>query len=115
MSVTFEPTEEGGRYAYLNINDNAAGSPQQVTLQGEGMALRVTPAKLNFGKVGVHTISPQQLIEVTNTSTQVVSMKIAMVWAPTKTISWRRMADRRSPAKPVAPSRCNSLPPRKAP
>lgn len=36
ISITFKPTAAGSRAATLNVMDNAAGSPQQVTLTGTG-------------------------------------------------------------------------------
>jgi Abnormal spindle-like microcephaly-assoc'd, ASPM-SPD-2-Hydin len=37
ISVTFKPAATGNRKANLNIADNAAGSPQQVALNGKGV------------------------------------------------------------------------------
>lgn len=36
VAVTFKPASTGSKSASLNINDNAAGSPQLVTLSGTG-------------------------------------------------------------------------------
>lgn len=36
ISVTFKPTASGGRAAAVSVSDNAAGSPQKVTLSGTG-------------------------------------------------------------------------------
>ncbi|HVI11178.1 MAG TPA: choice-of-anchor D domain-containing protein [Candidatus Binatia bacterium] len=37
INVTFKPTTQGTREAYLNVNDNdSSSSPQQVSLQGDG-------------------------------------------------------------------------------
>src|SRR5207248_1952863 len=39
ISVTFTPTASGTRSASVSITDNAAGSPQSVSLSGSGVAL----------------------------------------------------------------------------
>ena len=36
INVTFKPTTQGTRQAYLNVNDNSSPSPQQVSLSGDG-------------------------------------------------------------------------------
>jgi hypothetical protein len=36
INVTFTPTADGTRQAYLNVNDNSVPSPQQVSLSGDG-------------------------------------------------------------------------------
>ncbi|MGE5057516.1 MAG: beta strand repeat-containing protein [Acidobacteriota bacterium] len=43
INVTFTPTDTGQRGASLVINDNASGSPQQVSLSGTGTGFGVTP------------------------------------------------------------------------
>jgi hypothetical protein len=43
ISVTFKPTAAGARSAAISIADNAAGSPQSITLTGTGAAVAVTP------------------------------------------------------------------------
>jgi hypothetical protein len=37
ISVTFSPTADGTRTGSLTITDNAAGSPQSVSLSGKGI------------------------------------------------------------------------------
>jgi hypothetical protein len=36
INVTFTPTADGTRQAYLNVNDNSNPSPQTVSLSGDG-------------------------------------------------------------------------------
>jgi len=43
VSITFKPTASGARTAALRITDNAAGSPQSVSLNGTGVGGRCTP------------------------------------------------------------------------
>jgi len=51
ISVTFKPTEWATRTGTLSITDNAAGSPQTVSLTGTGTVVEFNPASLNFGSV----------------------------------------------------------------
>jgi hypothetical protein len=52
ISVTFKPTERATRKGTLSITDNAAGSPQTVSLTGTGTVVEFNPASLSFGSVG---------------------------------------------------------------
>ena len=47
IAVTFTPTAQGYRTAFLNINDSSAG-PQVIGLIGNGTVVRVSPASLTF-------------------------------------------------------------------
>jgi uncharacterized repeat protein (TIGR03803 family) len=53
INVTFTPGQRGARTANLSIADNAPGSPQLVSLQGNGTAVALNPASLNFNTVAV--------------------------------------------------------------
>jgi hypothetical protein len=72
IGVSFSPSAAGMRTATLVIGDNAPASPQNISITGTGTAVAVVPAKLDFGQVKVGTISPQQVIKVTNTSTTAI-------------------------------------------
>ncbi len=74
FSVTFTPTGINIRKANLSISDNAAGSPQLVTLTGTGTAVKLVPSSLNFGSVKVGTNSNPKVITLTNTAS--VSLSI---------------------------------------
>jgi uncharacterized repeat protein (TIGR01451 family) len=67
--VTFIPQSRGSRTATLQVPDDAADSPQTVSLSGTGVApvALVTPSSLDFGTVEVGTPSPHRTITVTNT------------------------------------------------
>ncbi|PYV24233.1 MAG: hypothetical protein DMG27_13410, partial [Acidobacteria bacterium] len=71
VSVTFTPTATGTRSATLTITDNAAGSPQTVSLSGTGTTSAVTlsPSSLAFGNQQVTTTSPAQNVTLTNSGT----------------------------------------------
>ena len=49
IAVTFQPSAAGDQSAVLSINDNAAGTPQSVSLSGTGVdfSVGVTPASAN--------------------------------------------------------------------
>jgi hypothetical protein len=53
ISVTFKPTQRATRTGTLSITDNAAGSPQTVSLTGTGTVVEFNPASLNFGSLGI--------------------------------------------------------------
>src|SRR5207245_2144033 len=64
ISVTFRPTAIGSRIASLSVPDNAAGSPQTVTLSGTGTSPAVTlsPTSLAFGDQPLNTTSAIQTV-----------------------------------------------------
>jgi hypothetical protein len=76
VSVTFAPTAVGSLTATLNIVDYASGAPQQITLSGTGTAANdtLTPATLSFGNVSLNSRSDGQLVTVTNTGTQTLTV-----------------------------------------
>ncbi len=77
INVTFTPSATGNRSATLNINDDAANSPQTVALSGTGtggLTVTVSPSTLSFGKVNVGTTSPTKNVTVTNTGSAAVSI-----------------------------------------
>jgi hypothetical protein len=51
ISLAFKPTQKGPRTGTLSITDNAAGSPQRVSLTGTGTVVEFKPASLSFGSV----------------------------------------------------------------
>lgn len=79
VEVTFLPSAPGTISATLSISDNAPASPQNVTLAGTGTVVALVPAAIQFGQVKVGTISQQQVIEVTNTSTATIGINGIMV------------------------------------
>ena len=73
ISVTFTPSASGSRGASVTISDNAAGSPQSVTLSGTGVipapAVTLNPTSLTFGDQLLTTTSPAQTVTLTNSGT----------------------------------------------
>ena len=70
ISVTFKATEIGTRDGMISITDDAAGSPQVVTLTGNGVtpapAVNYSPTSLAFGDQTVGTTSDPQTVTMTN-------------------------------------------------
>ena len=70
ITVTFKPTQSGARTGAVSISDNAAGSPQSVSLTGTGVvsapAVTLSSSSLNFGNQTLGTTSPPQSVTVTN-------------------------------------------------
>ncbi len=78
IAVTFKPTATGTRRATVSIADNAAGSPQAVTLTGTAVAApptaTLTPTALGFGSVVVNVRTAAQVLTLTNTSTSPIAI-----------------------------------------
>ncbi len=75
--VGFAPKKAGTATATLSVADNAAVSPQTVTLTGTGVAapaLTVAPATLGFPATPVGGSSAGQSVTLTNPGTAVVSI-----------------------------------------
>src|SRR5207245_127198 len=81
ISVSFTPAATGARAATVNITDDAAGSPQSVSLAGTGIAPAVTlaPTNLAFGTQRVSTPSPVQTVTLTNSGTAPLSIATAVL------------------------------------
>jgi hypothetical protein len=71
VTVTFTPSAIGARSGTLSFTDNAAGSPQSVSLSGTGTTpgATLTPASLTYGSQAVGTSSTTQALTVTSTGT----------------------------------------------
>src|SRR5438552_3160878 len=69
ISVTFRPTASGTRTAAVSISDNAAGSPQKVTLSGIGTTAKLSPVSLTFSTQAIGTMSGEKKVTLTNVGT----------------------------------------------
>ena len=70
FKVTFTPTQVGTRTGAVTVTDNAANSPQTVTLTGTGAGqATLTPAKANFPKTLVGETSAAKTFTLKNKST----------------------------------------------
>lgn len=69
ITVIFTPTSTGTLNAAITVTDNAPGSPQNVPITGVGEPGQVTfsPTSLTFATQVVHTLSPKQAVQLTNT------------------------------------------------
>jgi len=74
ISVKFKPTMSGTRTAALSIRDNAAGSPQKVTLSGIGTAAKLSPISLSFGSIGLGTTSLPKTVSLKNVGTTTLTI-----------------------------------------
>jgi hypothetical protein len=66
IHVSFTPSAAGNRTATLNVNDNAQGSPQTVSLAGVGYAPPVPDFSLGFSPPSL-TVAPGQVANYTLT------------------------------------------------
>jgi hypothetical protein len=68
VTATFRPGSAGTATATLQIFDNAADSPQQVSLSGRGVVPSVTisPSSLSFGNQAINGQSAEHTITLTN-------------------------------------------------
>jgi hypothetical protein len=70
IDIFFRPQGTGPRSASLAITDNAAVSPQMITVTGTGLApanVLATPSQLDFGPQTIGTTSAPQIVTLTNT------------------------------------------------
>ncbi len=74
VTVTFAPRQAGPLSAALQIGDNAAGSPQKVTLKGTGAGPQVSFSRgsLGFAATSVGKASAKQTVTLTSSGTQTV-------------------------------------------
>src|SRR3989454_637470 len=75
-SISFTPAAPGARAATVTIPDDAAGSPQLVSLAGTGIVPAVTlaPTNLAFGAQRISTSNPAQAVTLTNSGTATLSI-----------------------------------------
>jgi hypothetical protein len=81
ITVSFKPAASGALSATLNIADNAAGSPQQVTLGGTGLApaVSLSASSLTFPGTPVGTSAATQQIVVSNTGSAPLTMSTSAI------------------------------------
>jgi hypothetical protein len=78
ITVTFKPTQTGPRTASVTITDNAAGSPQTISLSGTGFVsgpnATPSPTSLTFATQFVGASSSAQSVTLTNYGKMVLSI-----------------------------------------
>jgi hypothetical protein len=89
ISVTFTPTATGSRTGAITFIDNAAGSPQTVSLLGTGNpTATLSPSNLSFSSQPAGTMSTAQIMTLTNsfsTTLAITSIAAAGDFAETNT------------------------------
>lgn len=79
ISVTFTPTAIGTRTGDITIADNAAGSPQSVTLSGVGTQVKLSTTSVSFPTTKVGTTSAPKSVTLTNVGANALTItKIAL-------------------------------------
>lgn len=67
ISVTFTPAGLGARAASINVNDDAANSPQTASLSGTGISpVTLSASSVNFGNVLVGSKATARSVTLTN-------------------------------------------------
>lgn len=78
IQVTFTPTQTGSVTDQITITDNAAGSPQAITVTGGGVTsagtLSVSQTSLTFAAQTVGQTSPAQTVQLTNTGNTAINI-----------------------------------------
>lgn len=78
INVTFTPTQTGSVTDQVTISDNAAGSPQSITVTGGGVTsagtLSVSPASLSYAAFTVGQTSPAQTVQLANTGNSAINI-----------------------------------------
>src|SRR5207253_2981039 len=76
INVTFTPTASGARTGTLSLADNAGGSPQIMTLSGNGTApgVGLAPTSLGFGNQLLATTSAPMTVMLTHTGTAALTI-----------------------------------------
>jgi hypothetical protein len=78
INVTFTPGAIGSRSGTLTLTDNAAGSPQSITLTGTGATaapgVNLSPTTVSFGNQNVGTTSSAQQVTLSNNGSSTLTI-----------------------------------------
>jgi len=78
IQVTFTPTQTGSVTDQVTISDDAAGSPQSITVTGTGVTsagtISVSASSLTFAALTVGQTSPAQTVTLSNTGNTAVNI-----------------------------------------
>jgi hypothetical protein len=77
VTITFTPTTTGNLYGSVTLTDNAAGSPQTITLAGVGLGaptVSLSTKTLTFAGQSEGTTSAAQTVTVTNSGTAALAI-----------------------------------------
>jgi hypothetical protein len=83
FQITFTPTAGGAITGNLTLTDNAPDSPQTVALSGSGYVTTATvaPSTLAFGNQNLNSASAAQIVTVTNTGVNAMTISLISVTA----------------------------------
>ncbi|HEV2426068.1 MAG TPA: choice-of-anchor D domain-containing protein [Terriglobia bacterium] len=82
ITITFTPASIGSLSGNISISDNAAGSPQKVSVSGTATEVSLSPTSLNFGSVTLGTTSSTMTVTLTNVGSSSLNVtKISMTGA----------------------------------
>ena len=78
IGITFTPTATGGRVGKVTVTDNAANSPQIITLTGNGISnakATLIPGDIDFGnvKIGTQSLPMTETVKSVGTSDLVIT------------------------------------------
>jgi two-component sensor histidine kinase len=79
ISATFHPSAAGSRAATIALTDNAADSPQTISLTGTGVgvpAASLSAASLSFGNTNINTTATAQSVTLSNSGTGALTISI---------------------------------------
>jgi hypothetical protein len=85
VGVTFSPGSSGPRIAAISIVDDAPGSPQSISLSGQGAngaSASLSPTDLEFGNQPVETASAPKSLMLTNTGTGALTVDDVQIAGP---------------------------------
>lgn len=79
VTIAFTPSATGVRVATLSVTDSATGSPQSISIVGEGTlptkSLAVTPSSIDFGPVPVGDTASGLSVSIGNTGNVPVTVR----------------------------------------
>jgi hypothetical protein len=86
IPIVFTPSGSGVRTATLKLTDNATGSPQSISLTGEGQAptasIDLSPSSMNFGSVNVGSSESPEIGTIYNTGSANVTITGLSITGP---------------------------------
>ncbi|MGH9328270.1 MAG: choice-of-anchor D domain-containing protein, partial [Terriglobia bacterium] len=78
LNVTFTPAAVGAETEEISLTDNAAESPQKITLTGTGVtqatSVNVAPTSLTFSNQAVGSVSAPQVVTVSNSGSATLNI-----------------------------------------
>jgi hypothetical protein len=77
ITVSFSPVVTGGVAGTVTINDSSAGSPQIVTMTGNGLIAVTMSANISFPATTVGTSSKSETMTMTNNQSQALTFTFA--------------------------------------